>query len=436
MRTRAWGLLVWLLAVPAAAQSLRITVIDVEQGAATLIVAPSGATLLFDTGKNGHGGRLKTALSTAGVTRIDHLVISHYHEDHFGGADDLVSAPNAIQIVNVHDRGDKQFLEPGDSAKPTFVGYETALGHRAHHLMRGETIALDPAMLVTCIASGNAVLGEEPVVQPGHLEENDYSIGLLIQFGDFRFYIGGDMHELTEQKIADRNLVMDVDLYQGNHHGSHTSSSGDFIRDMKPTLVVISNGSNAIYKHPRQITLTNLAGLGPAPMVLQTNKYFEGGEGGNVLDGFIAELTPSGTDGNINLVVNADGAYSVSYRGITHPFHAKPRTAAPTPHVSIASLVPNPAGDDRSLEEVELRGSASGTTDMNDWFLRDATGRVWALASLGQLPAGASVTIKRAGMAMSLDNGGDTIELVDSLGAVVDGLTYGATAQGARVAHP
>jgi beta-lactamase superfamily II metal-dependent hydrolase len=436
MRLLIRALLFYLAASStAAAQTLRITHIDVEQGAATLFVAPSGATLLVDTGKNGHGGRLKAALGRAGVTRIDHLIITHYHEDHFGGADDLVGAPNAVEVVHVHDRGDKAFLDPDDTAKPTYIGYDTALGHRAHHLMRGETIALDPAMLITCIASGNAVLGEEPVSQPSHLEENDYSIGLLMQFVDFRFFIGGDMHETTEQKIADRDLVMDVDVYQANHHGSHTSSSHDFITDMKPSLVVISNGTNSIYKHPRQVTLNALSGLSPPPTILQTNKFLEGGEGGNVADEFIADLVPSGADGDIVLTVNANGSYSTSYRGMTRQFQTKPRAGAPAPIISIASLVPNPVGDDRALEEVELRSNAGSTVDLVGWFLRDASGRVWTLSSLDQVAAGASVTIKRAGMAMSLDNGGDTIELLDSLGAVVDRMTYGQTAEGIRVTH-
>jgi len=74
----------------AAAQTLRLYHIDVEQADAALVVMPNGKTLLIDSGKNGHGSRIKAVMDLAGVTHIDAFVNSHYHEDHFGGIDDLV----------------------------------------------------------------------------------------------------------------------------------------------------------------------------------------------------------------------------------------------------------------------------------------------------------------------------------------------------------
>jgi competence protein ComEC len=418
---------------PVTAQSLRITHIDVDQGGATLFVAPSGKTLLVDTGKDGHGSRVKAAMNRAGVTQIDHLVITHYHEDHYGGADELVTGPDPVTVVNVHDRGDKVFLPPSKLAEPTFTAYENALGNRARHLMRGETIALDPAMIVTCISSGSVVLGENPVHHGPH--ENDMSVSLLIQFGNFRYFIGGDIEAHTESKIAARDLAMDVDMYEANHHGSHTSSSVDFLTDLKPTLVVISNGNVLKFKHPRQITLSHLAALNPVPTILQTNKFLQGGEGGNVADEFIADLQPAGQDGDIVVAVNADGSYVASYRGITRSFQAKIRTDAGPPAVAIVSLLPNPAGEDRELEEVELRNNSGAPVNLLGWVLRDRSGSVWALSSLGQLSAGSRATVRRNGMAMSLDNGGDRIELLSGLGTVVDTIIYAATAEGIRVSH-
>lgn len=433
MRVLAQALILYLTVPPAVAQSLRITLIDVDQGAATLVVSPSGNTLLIDTGKNGHGTRLKAAMARAAVTRIDHLVITHYHEDHYGGADDLVNPPNPAQVVNVHDRGDKTFLPADKLAEPTYADYETALGHRALHLMRGETIALDPAMLITCVASGSVVLGEDPIHHGP--DENDMSIGLLIQFGNFRYFVGGDMHEHTESKIAAQDLVMDVDVYQANHHGSHTSTADNLLADMRPTLVVISNGNDGGYQHPRQVTLNKFAAMSPRPTVLQTNKYLKGEAGGNVADEFIADLVPAGAEGDIVLTVEPNGAYTASYRGIARPFQAKPRSTTAAPALSIVSLLPNPVGEDRILEEVELRNNTSSAIVLTGWLLRDASGRVWALSSIGQLEAGASATIQRGGMAMSLDNGGDTIELLGNVGAVIDRLTYGPTGEGVRIAN-
>lgn len=150
-------LAVLLGGAPASAQTLRIYHLDVDQGDATLVVSPSGRTLLIDSGKDGHGSRIRTVLQAAGVTLIDRFVATHYHEDHFGGIDELTRPP-AIPIHNAYDRGDKQFIG-NDTAKPRFRDYQNSVAHRARHLMRGEEIALDPALTVTTISSGGVVLG-------------------------------------------------------------------------------------------------------------------------------------------------------------------------------------------------------------------------------------------------------------------------------------
>ena len=88
----------------AGAQTLKIYHIDVEQADATLVISPSGKTLLIDSGKNGYGSRIKAVMKTAGLSRIDHFVCTHYHEDHYGGIDDLWIS----QIIYAH----ALFLDP------------------------------------------------------------------------------------------------------------------------------------------------------------------------------------------------------------------------------------------------------------------------------------------------------------------------------------
>jgi competence protein ComEC len=203
--TRAILSILLLLVATSSQANLRIYHIDVEQADATLIVSPTGESMLVDSGKNGHGGRLKAAMGVLGITQIDHLIITHYHEDHYGGADDLLKSPGAVPVVNVHDRGDKTFLPSAKRNQTTFKDYETALGHRAHHIMRGETINLGPQVLVTCISSGGVVIGETNP-QFGH-DVNDMSVSLLVQFGDFRYFVGGDIESFTELKIAGLDAV-------------------------------------------------------------------------------------------------------------------------------------------------------------------------------------------------------------------------------------
>lgn len=414
-------------------QSLRIYVIDVEQGASTLLVSPAGNTLLVDAGKNGHGARVRAVMTTAGVTRIDHFVATHYHEDHFGGIDDLVNL--GVTVTNAYDRGEKDDLEPSKLAEPTYIDYQAAVGSHADQLDRGETIPLDPAMTVTCVASGGMVIGEQnPTVGT---DENDMSVALLVQFGNFRYFVGGDIELTTEGKIAARDLVLDVDFYQADHHGSNTSSSLPFMQDLRPTIVVISNGNNGTYKHPRQHTLDLLAGLSPAPAVFQTNKYLKGSSGGNVADSFIADPQTTDQDGTILVTVTpATGQLVVSYPDASQPFAIKSRGGtggtggATGGGIVIESLLPNPVGSDNDLEAVTIRNTGTAIVPLTGWMVRDADNHALSLASLGQIAPGQSLTILRDGAGMSLNNDGDTITLVAPGNQVRDSFTYASSSEG------
>ena len=422
--------LLWFSAVNA--QTLRIYHIDVDQGDATLIVSPSGQTLLIDSGKNGHGERLRAAMQTAGVTQIDHFVATHYHEDHYGGIDDLTQSP-AITIVNAYDRGDKVFLPASRTESSTYMGYDTAVGSRAIPLTRGMQIQFDPLVRVTCISAGGVVLGEhDPPQHAG--DENDMSISLLVQFGNFHYFVGGDVEEPTEQKIANRDLVMDIDVYQANHHGADNGSTEDFLRDLQPNVIVISNGSNRTYRHPRGTVLGRMRQLDSDPSIFQTNKYHNANndDGGNVPDPFIADLESIDSDGTILLTVNRlSGTYVVSYRTETHTFSIKNRIEG---SVVIESILPNPTnGPDRIFEEVTLRNNGALDINMDGWFLRDANNRVWALSELGTMAPGYSATIRRNAMPMSLNNNGDTIILIDPSSSERDSFTYFSSQANIRI---
>ena len=429
MRLATLPLMAALASTSLAAQQLEIYHIDVDQGDATLVVSPTGESLLIDSGDNGQGRRIRQVLQNAGVERIDHFVTTHYHADHYGGIDELTVSP-AIPIINVYDRGDKAFLPISKSTGARYVEYDTAVGHRAQHLQRGEAFMLG-AVTVTCIASGGVVMGEQNP-EPGR-DENDMSVALLIEWQGFRLFVGGDIESFTEEKIAALDAVTDVDVYQANHHGSHSSTSAAFILDLSPSVVIISNGDRADYRHPRQVTLEALASLPEPPAVFQTNRYTKGGLGGNVADDFIADQDPSGPEGTIRVTVDASGGqYSIRYGTNQHTFAIKNRTP-PETSIVIESLLPNPVGPDRELEEVTVRNEGPGTVDLKEWYLRDLALRRWPLADLGTLAAGSSGTTLRRGLPLNLNNGGDTIVLVDPTGQVRDRFGYTTTAEGIRI---
>jgi competence protein ComEC len=417
------------------AQTLRIYHIDVEQADSALIVMPNGKTLLIDSGKNGHGNRIKAVMDQAGVTRIDAFVNSHYHEDHFGGIDDLVEM--GVEVLEAYDRGDKSFLAASKKSQGTYKDYMEWVGEDAQRLRPGDTIDLDPLVTVACIAASGSAVGNTTSVDLSEDHENDFSVSLLLSFAGFKGFFGGDTEQTTEAIIATGDLVRDVDLYKSSHHGSHTSSSLPFMSDLSPSLVVISNGNDSNYKHPRQVTLQTYAQLPTPPTVLQTNKCKRGLPCANVPDAFIGDPETGDKDGTIQITVDAtSGIYTARYSANTvRTFQIKNPTQPSAPStpssVVIASLLPNPVGDDEQLEEVTVRNRGTATVSLEGWTLRDRSGLTWRL--VGSVAAGQAHNFRRGGQPMTLNNAGDEITLVDSNGNERDRFSYPDSEEDERI---
>lgn len=422
-----------LYAVDSHAQTLKIYHIDVDQADATLFVAPNGSTLLVDAGENGKGRAIKKILDREGITRIDHFVNTHYHKDHYGGIDELVDA--GILIGVAYDRGDKGSLTAAKLDEVTFKDYQRAVGNNAVMLTRGMQIPLDNTMSVTCVSHGGVVLGETNPV-PGR-DENDMSISLLINFGNFRYFVGGDIENYTEKKIAERDLVLDLDVYQSNHHGSSTSSTVEFMQDIIPTVIVISNGNHNGHAHPNKVTLDAYKQLDPEPTVFQTNKFLGTKvSGGNIEDDFIADLDAVGDEGTITITVDLEQHdYTVSYRDQVKNFAIKQRDQ---PNVQpngvvIEKLMVDPVGADATYEYVMIKNKTSSLVPLSGWTLRDASGRIWILDSSGQLNPNQSIKIQRNGMPMSLNNDGDIITLLNPENVTIDEFRYVGSVEGVEI---
>src|SRR5262249_15457749 len=97
-------------------KTLDVYVVDVEGGNATLFVAPSGQSLLIDTGNAGaaaarDASRIMDAIKDAGLTQVDHLITTHWHGDHFGGMAELAAK---VPIKEFIDHGPN--VQPGELA--------------------------------------------------------------------------------------------------------------------------------------------------------------------------------------------------------------------------------------------------------------------------------------------------------------------------------
>jgi len=244
-----------LPAVPAP-KPLQIFFIDVEGGQATLVVSPSGQSLLIDAGWPGYEGRdadrILAAAHQAGLTQIDYVLITHYHRDHVGGVPALV---DGIKVGTFIDHGPN--LEDSQAARADYAAYEKAIAGHAHVVVKpGWTLPIKGVEVRVLAAAGDHI--SSPLAGAGEVNsyckaeptasddatENARSIGVLITYGQFRFLDLGDLTKKKELELAcPKNLLGTADLFLVTHHGADLSNPKALVWALHPRVAVFNNGA-------------------------------------------------------------------------------------------------------------------------------------------------------------------------------------------------
>jgi competence protein ComEC len=303
---------------------LKVFFIDVEGGQATLFVTPAGESMLIDTGWPGFDGRdadrIAAAAKLAGVSKINYVLITHFHMDHVGGLRLLTAR---IPIETFIDHGDNR--EPGDD--PTvqvFKAYQELLATNNFKRitpkpgdvlpirgMHAEVVTSDGALIANPLpgAGGENPGCKQSEIRPADQTENPRSLGTLITFGKLRILDLGDLTWDKElQLMCPINKLGHVDVYIVSHHGWQQSGSPALVYGIAPRVAIMNNGAkkggspsawDVIHQSPHLEDFW------------QIHYSEEGGPAHNVSNEFIAN--PEGPDvaNYLQLTGNVDGSFAI-----------------------------------------------------------------------------------------------------------------------------
>lgn len=238
-------------------KQLEVHHIDVGQGDSTLIKLPNGKSVLIDGGSKSEGSTVVTYLKKQGVKTLDYVIATHPDADHIGG---LIEVMDTFKV--------KHFMSSGKThTTQTYEDLLTAVNRskaRYTEPILGETLDLDPNITIRILNSASSTS-----------DNNDASILLRMTYNKVSFLFMADADTDIEQLIAKRFTLL-ANYVKAGHHGSDSSSSLDFLKQVKPQAVILSYGADNSYGHPHGEVLSNIQRVG-------ATAYATGGNGAVVI---------------------------------------------------------------------------------------------------------------------------------------------------------
>jgi beta-lactamase superfamily II metal-dependent hydrolase len=241
-----------------AGKTLDIYVVDVEGGNATLFVSPSGESLLMDTGNGGTAAnrdadRIMAAVKDAGLSRIDHLITTHWHGDHFGA---MAEIARRIPIAHFIDHGPSVQSQPASDVFLKDV-YPTMYAKAKHTVARpGDRIAIAGLDWRIVTSAGETIKTPLPGAgaanpycaahkpQDPDPTENAQSVGSVVSFGQFKAVHLGDLTWNKEfDLMCPTNRIGTADVFVVTHHGQPVSNNPVAVHALRSRVAILNNGT-------------------------------------------------------------------------------------------------------------------------------------------------------------------------------------------------
>jgi len=225
--------------------NLMVSFLDIGQGDAILIQAPTGQNILID------GGADNKLLSEIAKNlpwwerKIDYLIISHYHADHIMGLMELLNKYEVEHILTTGHQPTDDFL------------YQIWIDALTAHNLR-ETIVQPGEKFIL-----NNNLSWQVLLADGYHEDyNENSLVMRLRFGRIDYLFMGDLPSTQESKLLQSPFILESEIFKVGHHGSQYSSGQDFLAAVSPELCIIQSGQGNKFGHPHQEALDRLRTIG------------------------------------------------------------------------------------------------------------------------------------------------------------------------------
>lgn len=220
-----------------------VNYIDVGQADSALVIC-DGKAMMIDGGNVADSQLIASYLKDKDIDELEYVVCTHAHEDHVGGLAAALSVVDAEHIYAPKKEADTK-------AYKNFVKKVQEQNAEIEHPKTGDYVSL----------GSSTVEFLAPIDEKGK-DTNNTSIVLKITYGDTSFLFTGDAEREEEEEILASGADLKSTVLKTGHHGSNTSTSYPFLREVMPQYAIISCGKDNSYGHPHEETLSKFSDAG------------------------------------------------------------------------------------------------------------------------------------------------------------------------------